>query len=329
MMIPGRKESISVRDGSVRLLSADEDDDNEAFYSSARQSLSEPVYVCADRGSGGEFGVGAQVEYNSQSQGKWIPAKVMAYNPNTQMYDLDCKLQVTRDQIRPLPTRVSFGTSVGSPRKHSGTPMRPHAATMCPPGPSEGVPSGGAMRPHAATMCPQGPSEGVPSGGVMRQHSATICQASSPRNSALSNGSTILARVPAGSSSTSQIVSGNQMLPVTRVSGGSSGMSMTAPPGVAGNQRGHAMTAGSSLISPRGTPRSSGIPSSVSFSSQQSPVAAAMSPRSATRSTGMSGAVSFASCSSFAGQHSPVAAAAYQRSAASPRGPGGYPRANS
>mmetsp|Transcript_31532 Transcript_31532/g.57956 ORF Transcript_31532/g.57956 Transcript_31532/m.57956 type:complete len:385 (-) Transcript_31532:97-1251(-) len=53
-----------------------------------------------ERPDGATFQVGSVVEYNSASQGKWVCAKVLAYDMSTGLYDLDCKKQVARDRIR-------------------------------------------------------------------------------------------------------------------------------------------------------------------------------------------------------------------------------------
>lgn len=49
--------------------------------------------------SSAQHSAGDIVEYNSASQGRWIPAKVLVVNSNG-TYDLDCKPQVTPDKVR-------------------------------------------------------------------------------------------------------------------------------------------------------------------------------------------------------------------------------------
>mmetsp|Transcript_18137 Transcript_18137/g.42389 ORF Transcript_18137/g.42389 Transcript_18137/m.42389 type:complete len:383 (+) Transcript_18137:68-1216(+) len=49
---------------------------------------------------GAELAIGTSVEYLSTSQGIWVPAKIMAYDASTGLYDLDCKKQVPRARIR-------------------------------------------------------------------------------------------------------------------------------------------------------------------------------------------------------------------------------------
>eukprot|EP00973_Karenia_brevis_P057760 8034983-Karenia_brevis.AAC.1 len=53
--------------------------------------------------SGLRFPIGALVEYHSTSSGKWIAAKVTAYNASKATYNLDCKPEVPPIRIRPRP----------------------------------------------------------------------------------------------------------------------------------------------------------------------------------------------------------------------------------
>mmetsp|Transcript_140544 Transcript_140544/g.269554 ORF Transcript_140544/g.269554 Transcript_140544/m.269554 type:complete len:408 (-) Transcript_140544:93-1316(-) len=51
--------------------------------------------------SAAKFPVGLSVEYESvTAEGCWIPAQVVAYHPETGLYDLDCKQQVLQKKIR-------------------------------------------------------------------------------------------------------------------------------------------------------------------------------------------------------------------------------------
>eukprot|EP00929_Paragymnodinium_shiwhaense_P076813 TRINITY_DN39546_c0_g1_i1.p1 TRINITY_DN39546_c0_g1~~TRINITY_DN39546_c0_g1_i1.p1 ORF type:complete len:1572 (+),score=466.03 TRINITY_DN39546_c0_g1_i1:140-4855(+) len=64
----------------------------------------------AAAGGASVYKVGDTVEYFGASLNKWIPAKVLAVNPNG-TYDLDCKPGVGMDKIRPIPSGVVY--SVG------------------------------------------------------------------------------------------------------------------------------------------------------------------------------------------------------------------------
>lgn len=53
----------------------------------------------------GTYAAGELVEYHSSSQGSWIPAKVLARNPNG-TYNLDCKIDVPPDKIRRMAAKA-------------------------------------------------------------------------------------------------------------------------------------------------------------------------------------------------------------------------------
>jgi len=58
----------------------------------------------------GSYAVGEMVEYYSPSQGKWIPAKVLAANAKG-TYNLDCKPDVTTEKIRRMAPGFDLGSS--------------------------------------------------------------------------------------------------------------------------------------------------------------------------------------------------------------------------
>jgi hypothetical protein len=47
------------------------------------------------------FPIGSAVEYNSASYGGWVPAKVLAFDTAQELYDLDCKVGVPAEKLRP------------------------------------------------------------------------------------------------------------------------------------------------------------------------------------------------------------------------------------
>jgi len=58
--------------------------------------------VPIDSNGGATHEIGAVVEYYSESQGNWIPARVLGYDASTGCYNLDCKPQVPPNKIRAL-----------------------------------------------------------------------------------------------------------------------------------------------------------------------------------------------------------------------------------
>eukprot|EP00930_Biecheleria_cincta_P027744 TRINITY_DN19428_c0_g1_i1.p1 TRINITY_DN19428_c0_g1~~TRINITY_DN19428_c0_g1_i1.p1 ORF type:complete len:637 (+),score=108.60 TRINITY_DN19428_c0_g1_i1:28-1938(+) len=120
------------------------------------------------------FHTGSSVEYNSVTHGGWLPAKVTAYHPATQLYDLDCKAQVPLSKLRKPGN--SNTTSSGLPAFSAGQNLR---TTQ----PAEAfAPSGAAMQKTAYTSArvvqrvvqPAKGAATFPVGCEVEYHSSTL-----------------------------------------------------------------------------------------------------------------------------------------------------------
>jgi hypothetical protein len=86
------------------------------------------------------FPCGAHVEYYSTSQRCWIPAKVLAFDPSTCLYDLTCKQQVPALKIRSAMSgeiegvRPAAARGVASADTGCGTPGFQDTGIWFPPG---------------------------------------------------------------------------------------------------------------------------------------------------------------------------------------------------
>eukprot|EP00931_Biecheleriopsis_adriatica_P047574 TRINITY_DN27430_c0_g1_i1.p1 TRINITY_DN27430_c0_g1~~TRINITY_DN27430_c0_g1_i1.p1 ORF type:complete len:591 (+),score=115.98 TRINITY_DN27430_c0_g1_i1:126-1775(+) len=60
------------------------------------------------------FPVGSAVEYHSKTHGAWIPAKVLAHNRITGLYDLDCKANVEAEKLRRPRSTVASSQQVSA-----------------------------------------------------------------------------------------------------------------------------------------------------------------------------------------------------------------------
>jgi len=78
-------------------------------------------------GEGDLFPEGSIVEYESVSQGGWKPAQVIAYDPTTGCYDLNCKLAVPPQKVR-FPV-----TAWGEPQIEVIGAPHPPVAALAPP----------------------------------------------------------------------------------------------------------------------------------------------------------------------------------------------------
>eukprot|EP00441_Pelagodinium_beii_P041272 CAMPEP_0197638918 /NCGR_PEP_ID=MMETSP1338-20131121/13700_1 /TAXON_ID=43686 ORGANISM="Pelagodinium beii, Strain RCC1491" /NCGR_SAMPLE_ID=MMETSP1338 /ASSEMBLY_ACC=CAM_ASM_000754 /LENGTH=644 /DNA_ID=CAMNT_0043211579 /DNA_START=3 /DNA_END=1938 /DNA_ORIENTATION=+ len=63
-----------------------------------------------------KYAVGADVEYDSSTHGRFVPAKVLAFHPSSGLYDLDVKQHVAPAKIR-MPVIVAKETSKETPKQ--------------------------------------------------------------------------------------------------------------------------------------------------------------------------------------------------------------------